>query len=438
MIRRRTTIGVLALLPVLLVLVGVQVRWLAELEEARGAELTAVLRQSAARLAESFDEAFEHELAESLPLEVSAAVAEPLIARVLGEDALATYRVEIVSADGSREALFRSHPEDGPARTSPAAGAPVFREPSRWVGFFGEDTAGTASWQEVDMPLTPGPADWLLTIHLRGGSVAEVVARGRSRNQLLAGGLVFVLAAGVVVLLLGERRARRLAEQELLFVAGVSHELRTPLTVIRTAASNLERGITDDPRRAREYGALIGREAERMGARVDRALRFADRERTSEPDAEIALSEVVEEAVESCRHWRDRRKFRVDVDVDANLPRLRGDRAALVSALGNLVDNAIKYGPDGQTIRVSAALEGEGLAVRVADEGPGVARADARRIFEPFHRAKSARNGGETGAGLGLAVAARVARDHGGDLRLDAGTGGARFTLRLPVNGSAT
>ncbi len=419
----------LVLVPVLAALVGLQVRWLGQLEDARSEQVRRTLERGVVRIADELDEAGVR------PEDVSPDAVEAAIERALGADALATYRVEIVGDDGS--ALYRSHGDEPGDDDPPVASAPVFVEGGNWVGFFGnEDGAEGGGWQQVEVPLTAAPARWHVVASHRGGSLEAVMARGRVQNLVVGGLLLSVLVGGVALLFLGERRARKLAEKELLFVAGVSHELRTPLTVIRTAASNLEEGIANDPGKAREYGALIGREIERVGARVERVLRFAnDAEPAKRENVDVA--QLVEEAFEGCRHWRDRRTFELERNVEPNLE-VHGDRAALTSALENLIDNAIKYGPDGQTVRVSAARRDRGvLALEVADEGSGVAAGERARIFEPFYRGSAAREGTQSGSGLGLAVVAQVAADHGGEVRLVDSPRGATFSLRLPARNGA-
>ena len=451
MVPRRTLLGSLALLAVLGALVVVQARWLRDLESARHAEISRLLETGALQIANALDEAIAArsagaapETAPGAPSEgaggeppapvVPADVVERAVRDTLGPNAFDTYRVEIVSVEDDAAVLYRSHPEEQRREGAPAASAPVLRQPNRWVAFLGSETESAApTWREVPLPPGPGPERWRLTLHHRDGPLVEVVARGRRRNLLVGGGLLALLVAGGVALLVAQHRARRLAEKELLFVAGVSHELRTPLTVIRTAASNLERGIVDDPERVCEYGAMIEREAARVTERVNRALRFADGERAPACE-DVDPAALVEEAVASCRHWTDRRAYRIERRLAEDLPPLRGDRAALVSALGNLLDNAIKYGPDGQTVRVSARrADATTLAFDVADEGAGIPEADRGRIFAPFFRSAAAHASGETGAGLGLAVATQIAREHHGELVLEGSGAGARFSLRVPV-----
>jgi signal transduction histidine kinase len=124
----------------------------------------------------------------------------------------------------------------------------------------------------------------------------------------------------------------------------------------------------------------------------------------------------------------------VDVDVPADLPAVLGDEAALRRVFQNLVDNAIKYGAAGGSIRVSARREGNDVAVTVADRGIGIDAADQSRIFEPFYRAPDVVAAQMQGAGLGLSLVQRIVAAHGGRVGVkSAPREGSAFTVTLPM-----
>lgn len=384
-----------------------------------------------------------------------------LVTRVLGPSDRDTYRVDIFGGEPGRPTLlYRSHPDEPELRGPPDASTELRLEPGRWIelgedgagwmtqgrplfldsGSIGSDGLDPASVTGRDALALSGGDDaptWRIELRHRSGSLATALAGARLRNALLGAGVLAVLLAGFGFLWVAEQRARRLAERELAFVAGVSHELRTPLAVVRTAASNLARGIVARPEAVAEYGVLIEREAERVSGLVERVLRF------SGGDAPLALEDadlarIVAAAVERCGPWSDRKRFTVAVDVAQDARRARVDVAALTTALHNLIENAIKYGPDGQTVRVSARRSREDGAVvlEVADTGPGVAPEDRARLFEPFYRAPSVRTGGIPGSGLGLSVAREIVRAHGGSLELVEGGSGSGATFRLCLPGA--
>ncbi len=427
---RRTLAYVLLLLPLLVVLVVQQVRWLDELEEAQRDEMRRNLQSGLDRAAAELDDAWAERDAD-----VPAAVVEAAITRALGDAALETYAFAIEPVDGAGPVYYRSREDDDPR--PPDASAVVFRETGSWVGFVGDDGGSpTAVPLQLEIPVGASPATWNLVARHRDGTLAAVVARGRRRNLAIGGAILGLLCAGIGVLLFAEARARRLSEKERVFIAGVSHELRTPLAVIRSAASNIRSGVVRDGKKLSEYGALIEREVERVSDRVERVLRFS-RDGNIEPSVieDVAVSELVDDAVEGCLHWRDRREFDIDTELEPELPPLRGDRAALVSAVQNLLDNAIKYGPEGQTVRVRGfRRNGSELVLQVADEGDGIAEEDRERAFLPFYRGKAARRAGVTGSGLGLGVVARVVADHGGSVRLEEP---ATIALHLPLRASS-
>lgn len=373
----------------------------------------------------------------------------PALARsALGADGLDTYRVSVVRVDGDGPALYCSHAEDLPVDEPPDASAELWLLPNRWQVFLGENGG---DWTEVDGPVWVAageplgsvgraPAPWRIELRHRAGSLEVALAQARRRNLLLAGGLLALVVAGLALLWVAEQRGRRLAEKELAFVAGVSHELRTPIAVVRTAASNLRRAVVTEPARVVEYGELIEREATRLSGLVERVLRFSDEDTPLVLD-EVDVEAIILAAVERCQPWRDRKRFEVAIDVAEDARTVSADGAALTSALHNLIENAIKYGDEGQTIRVRA-WRGEDLVVEVADTGPGVAAQDREQLFDPFYRGVGVRGGNIPGSGLGLGVARDIAHAHGGRLELlehDDGARGATFAFRLPgtTNGSS-
>lgn len=359
-----------------------------------------------------------------------------------GEDALERLRVTVVATAGSVPPLYdsvRGAPPAGP----PDASAGLHLEASRWVSFFAD---GSGASTPVEAPIflsgtrAAPPAPYRIEVRHRAGSLDAALLQARRRNLWIGAGILVALVASAALLWVGEQRARRLAEKELAFVAGVSHELRTPLTVIRTAASNLRTGIVAGPERVREYGALIEQEATRVGASVERVLRFGAAEEPAVRER-VELRELAGGAVERARLLADRRRFTLELDVPPDTAVL-GDRAALVSLVANLLENAIQYGPDGQTIRLQARAQAGEVALSVADQGPGLAPGEHARVFEPFFRGSAARRANVAGSGLGLALVARIARAHGGRVEVGGGgdseggaPGGAVFTLHLPRAG---
>ncbi|HEV2864443.1 MAG TPA: HAMP domain-containing sensor histidine kinase [Pyrinomonadaceae bacterium] len=290
-------------------------------------------------------------------------------------------------------------------------------------------------------PETNGPGAWRLSLRYKAGSLETLVTQARRRNLALSFGVLLLLAGSTLTLGLAARRARRLARQQLEFVAGVSHELRTPLTVIQSTSYNLARGTVQDPARVRKYGAVIQGEARRLIAEVERMLGFAGIQsgRAAYDFRLTDVGELIGRALEEFRPAFEEGAWTVEEDVAESLPPVMADARAVESAVKNLVENGLKYGAAGRWLKVSAraARNGKGNEVRVTveDRGPGVEPSEAAHIFEPFYRGGAARDASAAGgAGLGLALVRRHAEAHGGRVtvaRPDAG--GASFTLHLPA-----
>ena len=394
-----------------------------------------------------------------------------LVERALGPEDLDIYRVVVSSIDDRVEPLYRSHPDaealgpadvrvDLPFRANRWLGrvpgldgtwTSDTSESERSVSSFGPDGgvlpvrlggAGTSVFFSEDAPevpivLDPEPSRWRVEVRHHAGSLDLAWARTRTRNLLLAGGLLVLLLIGCGFLWVAEQRARRLAERELAFVAGMSHELRTPLAVMRSAASNLGQGLVESPDRVREYGALIETEVARVVDRVERVLRFSDRESTPAVREDVDLRAAIDDAVERCGPWRDRRRFHVAIDVSPDASLVRADRGAITALLHNLIENSVKYGGEAPEIAVTTrrrVVEGTRVVeIRVVDRGPGIDIQDRPHVFEPFYRSATVRDGSITGSGLGLSVARDIAREHGGTLTLEEGVAsGSSFLLVLP------
>ena len=281
---------------------------------------------------------------------------------------------------------------------------------------------------------------WLLVVKNKAGSIEALVENARLHILLFSLIMLVLLAGSSVMLMLATLRARRLARQQMEFVAGVSHELRTPLTVIQSTSYNLAQGTIQDPSRVQQYGDVIQREARRLINQVERMLSFAGIQsgrRVYDPQptnvTEIAERSLAEYAVPFAEDgWQIEQHF-----AEA-LPLVLTDGPALESALKNLFENALKYAAQGKWLSVSACAakgtKGREVQITVADRGPGIAPKDLPHIFEPFYRGQSV-SGTSSGAGLGLCLVERNLHALGGSVTVKSAPGhGASFTLHLPVS----
>jgi two-component system sensor histidine kinase SenX3 len=186
----------------------------------------------------------------------------------------------------------------------------------------------------------------------------------------------------------------------------------------------------------RRFGTKILNEANRLGMLVTELIalsRLQGAERLPAM-ATIEVDKVVHEALERCRLAAESANIRITVDPPSGLL-LNGDATLLVTALSNLLDNAVSYSQPGSPVSVSRRLENGFVEIAVADRGLGIAREHQERVFERFFRIDQARSRSTGGTGLGLAIVKHVAANHGGDVRLwsEPGTG-STFTLRVPVH----
>lgn len=215
------------------------------------------------------------------------------------------------------------------------------------------------------------------------------------------------------------------------FVANISHELKTPIGALGLLAETIRDEAEGEV--ARRLAERMITEAERAGTTVDDLLELSRIEFGDEAEPErVRVSAVVGEAVNRISAAADQAGIGLRVEVPPDL-RVVGDRRQLVSAMYNLLDNAVKYSTEGTEVTVSGRQEGEDVLLEVADQGIGIPRRDLDRIFERFYRVDRARSRRTGGTGLGLAIVRHVASNHGGEVTVESTEGvGSTFTLRLP------
>jgi heavy metal sensor kinase len=229
-------------------------------------------------------------------------------------------------------------------------------------------------------------------------------------------------------------------EQMRRFTADVSHELRTPLTAIRSVG---EVGLRAGRRDEASYRAVIGsmlEEVERLTTLVDALLTLSRAEGghiaiRREP---VALLDLTREVASHLSVLAEDKRQQIDLRSDDGLAPIHGDRAVLREALINLLDNAIKYSPEGMRVGVRLrSVDGKaaGAAIEISDQGPGIPPEHRERIFERFYRIDKARSRDLGGAGLGLAIAKWAIDVHGGSIGVeDRPEGGSTFRVVLPID----
>jgi two-component system sensor histidine kinase KdpD len=224
-------------------------------------------------------------------------------------------------------------------------------------------------------------------------------------------------------------------------LAVVAHELRLPLSHIKGFVTSLRRtDVTWDEATRAEFLVEIDQETDRLAQLVDSLLAARAADGTYAPGTDLVFTNpasVVQGALNRIRGLLEERPLRVDAS-----PTLRSSRmnaSEMERVLANLIQNAIKYSPEGTPIGVSARTADSGeLEFRVEDEGPGIPVEDRERIFEPFFRNTTAEQSNVPGHGLGLAICQSIVLAHGGRMHVsDRPGGGARFSVFLPAQARA-
>ncbi|MEO5579698.1 MAG: HAMP domain-containing sensor histidine kinase, partial [Gemmatimonadaceae bacterium] len=274
-----------------------------------------------------------------------------------------------------------------------------------------------------------------LAVSLRSDIASQLVVGGLPKSRLPILGILFALTVGLIIAAVMQlRRQQQLAQLRVDFVSGVSHELRTPLAQIRLFAELLRNGkLRTEQERDRSIG-IIDEEAQRLTYLVENVLSFARAEHgrsrvVAEP---VAMDREIGTAIDAFAPLARARRARLESVVARGLV-ARVDPRALRQIVLNLLDNAVKYGPLGQTVTVELAGTDQRVSIAVSDEGPGVPREERERIFDPYYRLGRETESAAGGSGIGLSIVSELVHLHGGSTRVeDASGGGARFVVEFP------
>ncbi len=231
-------------------------------------------------------------------------------------------------------------------------------------------------------------------------------------------------------------RQAELEEERRFFVGAIAHDLRTPLFSLRGYLQGLESGIARTPEKVSEYVAICRQKAdqiERLVSDLSAYTRVEFLEQTLR-FSPVEIDPLIDRAVESMRLKAEAKGIRIDVTRGSGSARVEGDADLLERVLANLLDNAVRHTPADGMIEVARRIDGDKLVLAVADTGPGIAIQDLPHLFDPFYRSDESRNPETGGVGLGLTIARRIMRAHGGDLTAENRPGGgALFTAWLSV-----
>ncbi|MDR4533864.1 sensor histidine kinase [Glutamicibacter sp. PS] len=218
------------------------------------------------------------------------------------------------------------------------------------------------------------------------------------------------------------------------FVANVSHELKTPVGAISLLAEAIT-DAADDPVAVRRFSTRMDKESRRLAALVQDIIELS---RLQSSDAivhghEVNMDSVIAEAVDRNQLLAEEKAIRISVGGSLEAP-IHGDADLLMTAVRNLIDNAIRYSPPNTAVGVGLRQRDGYAQISVTDQGPGISLEEQERVFERFYRVDAARSRSTGGTGLGLSIVKHVVANHGGEVTLWSQPGqGSTFTLRLPL-----
>jgi two-component system phosphate regulon sensor histidine kinase PhoR len=242
---------------------------------------------------------------------------------------------------------------------------------------------------------------------------------------------------GVVLLFRDVTEVERYERLRREFVANVSHELRTPVALVKGYLETLEDGALRDPERGPRFLAILRRHVDGLARLVADLLTLSELESRAEtrPAEPVDIAAAVDAVLVPFEAEVARKRLRVVRRLPAGLPPVAAHRERVERAIRNLVDNAVKFSPEGGAIEISARARGGEVALDVRDDGPGVPPEDAARIFERFYRVEKSRSREAGGTGLGLAIVKHIMQQAGGAVAVRSEPGrGATFTLTFPVH----
>jgi signal transduction histidine kinase len=388
-------------------------------------------------------------------------------------------RINLASTSAGWSSLFRKFPPlpDWFDFSLDVAGTTLISTNDlAYVEYRGGGKGGGHTWQKVETRFPPdilasaqkveGGKEFLrVNIHLVSPEMLFAAQQNRTRLfGLLISAAALVAVIGFVSAWRAFHREQRLSEMKTNFVSSVSHELRTPIASVRLRAESLERGKVSDPAKQHEYYGFIVRECRRLSSLIANVLDFSriEQGRKQYEFEPTDLGAMVRGTVKVMEPHAAEREVRLITQLPALDPQPSVDGRALQQALVNLIDNAIKHSPAGETVTIGLDNTPEGRATRapeitnaekeirdscnsplpadmirlwVEDHGPGIPPEEHEKIFERFYRLGSELRRETQGVGIGLSIVKHIVDAHAGRVVVQSEVGkGSRFTIELPSN----
>jgi signal transduction histidine kinase len=313
-----------------------------------------------------------------------------------------------------------------------------------WQSVRNTQSLNSEEWRDFSGPvwfpvIQYGAQDepWTLYLQHREGPLEATVTNVRRSNLVTGGIVLLLLATSMSLLVIASRRAQRLADLQVHFVASISHELRTPLAAILSAGQNITDGFVGDLPR---YGSIITTQARQLIDLVDQILLFASLKsgRMSYHLESVPVKDVLEEVRRNILPLIEKSGFNIILSVEEGMPSVIADRQALARCVQNLLNNAAKYSGKSRQIELRADQDASSamkeVRIKVKDHGVGIFAAELNQIFEPFYRSPQVLQAQIHGTGLGLSVVQHIVESFGGRVSVESELNvGSTFTLHLPA-----
>lgn len=280
---------------------------------------------------------------------------------------------------------------------------------------------------------------WHVEIHFKDVDIFETTADRQKMMYVWTGllAIAVMLSAGLLtVRVVGKQIKTNKLKND--FIATVSHELKTPLASMRVLVDTLLEGSYRDQRQVTEYLELVSKENERLTGLIDNFLSFSRMERNKQSFTMTRTNPagIARDAAEAVKTKFSSGQCAFDADIAEDLPDITADRDAMITVLVNLLDNAYKYSYDDKRIELKAFARDGMVCFSVRDNGLGMSRREARKIFKRFYQVDRSLSRGTEGCGLGLSIAKFIVDAHKGSIDVESRPGeGSTFTVKLQAVG---
>ena len=285
-------------------------------------------------------------------------------------------------------------------------------------------------------PNHPPIREWEARVSSAGDPSLAAAVRGSTQTFWLISAAALAAMLGLIVTMAAVRAGAQLAAMKSDFVSSVTHELKTPLASIQLVSETLAKGRYRSPDTIRDYAGLLSQEVHRLSRLIDNLLAYASMSDVKQAYSfeELSVTDLVERALATFDGRLVATGVEVKVDVPADLPKVRADSQTMLQVLDNIIDNALKYSPNGDPIAIRGYSADSRVHVEITDHGVGIPKDEVTKVFRKFYRANGAP---ASGSGLGLAIARRVMEDHGGTIGIDTVEGrGTTVNISLPASGA--